>query len=310
MEIKNMKPKLILNKSQFDRPGSTLGMRAFLHTLGKSELFEIDYHNDYLNAMRGQRGTTIYYNGKKIYLDLWEYQTPCHTHEAYEENFDLIIKVQHNNVAPKTYNRYCNRKGFLSKLTDDQRTEFLDKIVPWTFFPSGMFRQFIGKEDDLHKENYPIERDCFFCGKAWRCRGPIFKTLKEQNIECLTSSQEIRSGRTLNNDQFLHNMRSSKYGLVLAGRSTIITDSKNRREIDYMMLKKPLLLNYKPFYYNPLVEGEHYIFIDQSTKIDELEKKYNIDEIAQNGYDWYQKNATPEAIPLTFSQIMKERLNV
>jgi hypothetical protein len=46
---------------------------------------------------------------------------------------------------------------------------------------------------------------------------------------------------------------------VLAGRASMVTDAKNRREIDYMMLKKPLLLNYKPKYYDEMIEGKHYI---------------------------------------------------
>ena len=103
-------------------------------------------------------------------------------------------------------------------------------------------------------------------------------------------------------------MQTSRYGLVLAGRATPITDPKNRREIDYLMLGKPLLINYKPFYYNEFEAGKHYIYIDENTDIKSLDKMYNIDEIAKNGYEWYLQNATPEAIPKTFVQIMQEKL--
>jgi hypothetical protein len=74
-----------------------------------------------------------------------------------------------------------------------------------------------------------------------------------------------------------------------------------------MMLKKPLLLDYKPNYYNPLEPNKHYIFIDENTRIDSLDDMYNIEEIAQNGYEWYKQNATPEAIPRTFLQIMQDK---
>lgn len=94
----------------------------------------------------------------------------------------------------------------------------------------------------------------------------------------------------------------------MAGRATPITDPKNRREIDYLMLGKPLLINYKPFYYNEFEAGKHYIYIDENTDIKSLDKMYNIDEIAKNGYEWYLQNATPEAIPKTFVQIMQEKL--
>jgi hypothetical protein len=302
-----MKPKLRLNEKQFARPGSTLGMHKFLHGIGKSPLFDVEFHDETINAMRGGRATVVYYNDKKIYLDLWEYPTPAHTMEVYEGNFDRIMKVQHKNTDAATYNRYCRRKGFMKPLTNEQREEYWNKFIPWTFFPSNLVADLIGREDELAAENYPIEQDCFFCGKAWKCRAHMFKALEAQGVDCTRSSQELRSGRPLNNEEYLHKMRSSKYGLILRGRSSILTDSKNRREIDYMMLKKPLLLDYEPFYYNPMVAGKHFILIDENTRIDSLDTMYNIEEIAQNSYEWYKQNATPEAIPRTFLQIMQEQ---
>jgi hypothetical protein len=302
-----MKPKLRINKAQFEHPQSTLGMRDLLHGIGKSELFNVEFHDEFVDAMRGMRATIVYYNDKKIYLDFWEYPTPAHTMEVYNAGFDRIIKLQHCNIDAANYNRRCRRKRFMSPLTDDQRAEYLSKFITWTFFPSGMMKNIIGREDELEAENYPIEQDCFFCGKAWKCRSKMFQSLEEQGIECIRSSQELRSGRPLDNRQYLHKMRSSKYGLVLCGRSSMFTDCKNRREIDYMMLKKPVLLNYEPYYYNPLVAGKHYIRIDENTQINSLDKMYNIKEIAQNGYEWYKQNATPEAIPRTFLQIMQEQ---
>ena len=303
-----MKPKLKLNKSQFDHPGSTLGMKQFLRGIGESPIFDVEFHDEYIDAMRGLRGTVIYYNDKKIYLDLWEYPTPSHTMAVYSAGFDMIIKIQHRgDLDAGTYNRYCNRKRFMKGITNEDRAEYLKKFVNWTFFSSHMLSPFIGKEDELQKENYPIERDCFFCGKGWKCRGTMFNALKAQGIDCQVSNQEIRSGKVISQADYLHMMKSSKYGLVLRGRSSILTDCKNRREIDYMMLKKPLIMDYQPHYYNPLVAGKHFILIDQNTRIDSLNTMYNIEKIAQEGYEWYKQNATPEAIPKTFLQIMNER---
>jgi len=102
-------------------------------------------------------------------------------------------------------------------------------------------------------------------------------------------------------------MRTSKYGLCLHGRGSHFTEAKNRREIDYMLLKKPLLLNYDPNYYNSMIDGKHYIKINEKTSLENLEKEYNIDEIAQNGYQWYKDNASPMGAANTFLQIMKDR---
>jgi hypothetical protein len=302
-----MKNKLILNKNDFSHGGTTLGMKLLLNTIGTSDLFDVEFHDETIKAMRGERASIIYFNNKKIYLDLWEYSTPTHTMEILNAKFDLIIKVQHRILSLKDYNRYCDRKRVMKGTNDQIRTEYLAKIVPWTFFPSKMMEPYVGKEDELEKENIPIERDCFFCGKDWKCRKEIIKSLIEQGIECVFSNQELRQGKTLSHDDYLHKMKSSKYGLVVRGRSTPLTDCKNRREIDYMILKKPLLIDYEPYYYNPMVAGKHYILINKNTNIKSLESMYNMKDIANNGYEWYKNNASPSAISKTFLQIMTDR---
>ena len=74
-----------------------------------------------------------------------------------------------------------------------------------------------------------------------------------------------------------------------------------------MLLKKPLLLNYKPYYYNPLVNGKHYIYINEKTDLTKLDKLYNIREIADNAYQWYLDNASPMGAAKTFLQIMNDK---
>jgi hypothetical protein len=296
-----MKPKLILNEQQAKRPGSTLGMKELLGGLATSDLFDISFHKENVSTMRGERATLIYYNDRKIYLDLWEYPTPTNTMSVYNENFDLIIKIQHKKMPFKRYNRYCTRKGLLKSLTVEQKEAFWNKMIPWTFFPSRLMRK------EWEYSNIEIERDAFFCGKAWKCRHNMVKALESQNIECVKSSQELKRGRPLNDKEYIHKMLSSRYGLILAGRASIITDCKNRREIDYLMMKKPLLLNYEPYYYDDFIKGVHYIKIDENTDISSLKDMYNIEEIANNGYEWYKRNASEDAIPKTFLKIMKDK---
>jgi len=156
-----------------------------------------------------------------------------------------------------------------------------------------------------------VDKFGFFCGKAWKCRNGIMKHLRDQGISMQTSNQgNKRSGRPLDDKEFVKYMMGSKYGIVLAGRSSAVTDAKNRREMDYMMLKKPLLLNYRPKYYNPLEEGKHYIYFDEKTDLQSLENRYNIKEIGENGYQWYLDNVPPEGAAKTFRKILKERLDI
>lgn len=299
-----MKPKLKLNKKDIRNAWTTLGMTELLTYLAESGLFDVEYHDERIGAMKGQRASLILYNDKRVYLDLWEYATPCYTPVAYNSNLDLVIKLQHKDMDVQRYERSCKRKRILRDLTPEQRAEYFEKIVPWTFFASRMMKQFIGHEDELEK--LPDERIGFFCGKGWKCRGKAMRQL-ESKIEFVRSSQEKKRGRPLKDEDYIHKMRTSKYGICLHGRGSHLTEAKNRREIDYMMLKKPLVMNYKPNYYNPLVEGKHYIYLDENLDLENIEKLYNVEEIAQNGYEWYKENASPMGAAKTFLQIMNDR---
>ena len=302
-----MKPKLVIEKAEFNNRGRTrcLGMMEILHFLADSELFDIAFHNDKIRTAKTQMGTILYYNDKKIYLDLWEYQTPTYTHPILTANFDLIIKIQDKPIPMDTFLRFCNRKGVFTQFSKEEKEAFRSKIIPWTFFASRMMMPFAGKEDEI--ESLPTERIGFFCGKLWKSRHGMKANLEKQGIEYSKSDQGIKSERPLTDEEYLHKMKTSKYGIVLAGRGCLFAQGKNRREIDYMMLKKPLLINYKPHYYDPLIEGKHYIYINQETDFNNLDKLYNIDEIANNGYEWYKRNASPKGVAESFIRIMKDK---
>jgi hypothetical protein len=194
------------------------------------------------------------------------------------------------------------------KFTDESLQEFVDKMVPWTFFPSRLCDPYVNKEEELFCDE--IERVAFFCGKPWKCRHNILESIGNQGLEVIKSSQEKRSGKPLTDDQYIDYMRKSQYGIVLKGRASPVTDFKNRREADYMMMKKPLLLNYKPTYYNDFVDGVHFIYIDEKTDILKLEESHDIKKIAENGHQWYLDNMQPKGAANVFRQIMKDRFDI
>ena len=294
------KPIFSFNRNEVP---NTLGMDYIIGAIEKSGLFEIRNHNDTIPSLRGYRALLIYLNDKKVYMDFWEYPNPTYSMEVIRYNPDLIIKLQHREMTHDQYNRICQRKNFMAEATPEQRIALLEKIVPFTFFPSRMFMPFVEKIEDIVPE--PIDKTGFFCGKVWKCRLAILEALKKANIECDSSNQGIH--KTISDEEYLKKMKGSKFGIVLRGRASMLTDAKNRREVDYMMLKRPLLLNYKPFYYNPLVEGKHYIYFDEKTDLDNLEKMYNIQEIVNNATQWYNDNASPSGVVKVFMQILKDR---
>jgi len=293
---------------QFRRNCGTLGMGYLMNILRHSPLFDVSYHDDIHNVHRGERGTIVKCEGKEIYIDFWEYLAPTFMPKTINANFDLIIALQHIDITLKEFNEHCARKNVFNEYTDEEKQKFIGKIVPWTFFPSRLLSQYVGKENELWTEK--IEREGFFCGKSWRCRHWIMQWLKKQDISISSSDQGEIDGSTITDEEYLQAMQTSRCGIVLGGRRSALTDAKNRREIDYMMLNKPLVLNYKPFYYNPLIAGVHYIYMDGTKDLSELLKEYDLREIANNGLEWYVNNASPIGAAKVFRQILQERLGI
>lgn len=304
--MSNSKISLSINRKQVSDNWNTLGMSDFLELFIKCGEFNISFHNDYISPLRGERATILYVNGKSVYLDFWEYQCPTYSEAVYRKNFDLIIKLQHKNMTEEQFVKTCHAKNVFSSHTDEEKLSFFRKIIPWTFFPSKMFSPYINEGKPL--PNCPQETFGFFCGKGWRCRRGMKNHLRKNNIEYIDSDQGLRTKRPLENNEYIDKMLKSKYGIILHGRMSAFTEGKNRREIDYMFLKKPVLMNYNPFYYNAMENGKHFIFINEKTNLFEIENLYNINDIANDGHQWYLDNASPQGVIKSFKQIIDERL--
>jgi len=292
----------------------TLGMGYLLKSLRNSDLFTVETHSDHLKTQRGERGTTLYFNDKKIYLDLWEYFNPTHSMDVYEANFDLIIKLQHAPISIEEYEKKCRRKNVLQRISAEEREKFYNKIIPWTFFPSTDLMKFMEAENCPNGpvSSLPEQHLAFFSGKNWKGRHSWCDMLEKQEGVYIVrhdgnNSQQKRMKRGvyhMDTNTYLNNMRSSKYGLVLSGRGSLLTQAKNRREIDYMIMKKPLLVNYDPYYYDRLIEGVHYIRLQSDTNIADLEDKYDLNQMVENAYEWYKNNASPIGVARSFLNIM------
>jgi len=295
-------PVLKINHNEIKNNGGTLGLEYIVGTLRDSGAFQIEDHKESYRPAKGVRATTLFFNGKKIYLDFWEYSAPTHTPEILNANFDLIIKLQHLPITAENYLKFIRHKEMFKGVSDSVLTDFFKKIVPWTFFPSKTLMPYIGKEQDL--VSLPTEQLGFFCGRNWKARHNMKAVLDKAGIKYICNEVE---GQRISDEAFMHLMLSSQYGIVLPGRSTAVSDSKNRREIDYIMMRKPLLISYRPYYYDPMVEGKHYIFIDDKTNFKALPDMYNIKEMTENAFQWYQRNATPSGIATSFLKIMTDK---
>ncbi len=300
---------LVLNKWQLDTGSlGTLGMSYILNSIAKDEEFNVSYHNEILEAgPRKCRATIVYVNQYKIYFDFWEYAGPTHTEEVFNANFDLIVRLQHPDVDFNAYLEECKKNNtFVNRDIADVK-RFYDKIVPFSFFPSRILEPYLGKEKYLFSDK--IDQYGFFCGRDWKCRREYKKRIINAGLEYLPSQLGVENCKPLSDGKFIEKMSTSKIGIVLHGRHGWASDMKNRREIDYLMMKKPLVLNYKPNYYDPLIDSEHYVYWNSQNILD-LEKTYDLEKIAENGHNWYLRNAPPLAISSLFKKVLKEKLNV
>lgn len=300
------KPTLVLdsfteNNKNHRKIFKILGISELTDYLTKSNKFNIEYHNDHINLPKGDRGSTIYYkNGeisKKIYLDVWEYNLPTYSKKIFDGGFDLIIKLQHRSMSFEQFEIICHGKTqFMVNRSIEDRKAFFNKIVPWTFFPSAQMLS-----ENMAAEKVPIKRLGFFSGVNWRSRWGWKKFLEKQNVEVTEDRIELA--------EYIDKMRTSRIGIVLKGRGSHFTEAKNRREFEYMILGKPAFINYKPFYYNPLIEGKHYIYFDEKSNLQELADKSDLEQIAKNGHQWYLDNGSPEGTVNVFMQILNDRFH-
>lgn len=302
------KPVLGINQYNLDH-GPALGCSYLLRQLIKSNLFDIYYHNDVVgnkNASKAHLSSIIYYNGFKVLLDLWEFPTPTHTSHIIEDNsIKLIIKLQHrwHTYSAERYVRWCRSRNFCDHISDERLFYFWRRIVPWTFFPSPLFEKDI-EEGIEYETNIDDNNVCFFYGRPWACRQMWFGWLEKQNIEYNTSWKQ----NFVTPKNFKDLMLTCRYGLVINGKGHFLTDCKNRRTVEYMYLRKPLLLTHRPLYYNKMIPGYHYIPLTLNTDVKNIEDEYNVKEIAEHGREYFDDNFSSKGVATTFLQILKREI--
>ena len=93
-------------------------------------------------------------------------------------------------------------------------------------------------------------------------------------------------------EEYLNKIKRSKFGLVLPGYGP-----KCNREIEYLGLGTvPIFTEGCGLdYYDPLIEGVHYLTADNPTHFKEIVDSVTADqwkELSNNGRDWYEKNCS------------------
>ena len=113
-------------------------------------------------------------------------------------------------------------------------------------------------------------------------------------------SMPVRMGEATNTnypytqDQYLNFIKRSKFGLCLPGYGP-----KCNREIEYMAFGTVPIITpgVDITYYNPIVEGEHFIHVERPDELKEKISSISDDEwdrMSKNCIRWYEENCSPK----------------
>jgi hypothetical protein len=115
----------------------------------------------------------------------------------------------------------------------------------------------------------------------------------------------------LSYDEYVSEVSSWLWGLVLYGRGSNRKGAGNQREHEFSALGIPMILNYQPCYYEPMVPGKHFMYARAAHKVvdmlNETSEEY-AKEIAHEAYQYWKLTMSPEGICSLFKRICRERL--
>ena len=297
------KIKISINRAQSDSVKG-LGLPLFLHAIKTSDLFDVGYHDEVCLPRHITLQSVLVCNGKKVLLDTYESAYTTCAKEVMKGDYALILKLQHKNMPLEDI--VCFLSSITKEYSPDELHAFYNKTVPWTFFHSRMFERDWLKDAMYTPSSH--NKVGFFCGRGWDRRQARIAELRQCGLEVLCSNHGGVPDMRLRNKDFIDRMLSSRLGIIMEGIDSPITDGKNRREMDYMLVRKPIVMDYKPCYYNPLVPGKHYIYWDRN--IADISAEYtdaDLAEIEHNAHEWYTKNASRHGMASSLHQILCEQ---
>jgi hypothetical protein len=188
-------------------------------------------------------------NEQSFFIDDWDYHYPTSSlananipHYYLQENKPTILKIQYT----------INNQSLYDKIYE----KFQIKVLPFIIFPNKVFNLSFNKWKYTDNHEYL----CFHTGRIWRERHKWVNYLNNSSFKKPDTSKQ------LNEKDFESLLLKTKWGLILKGKGV----GKNRREVEYMSIGMPLVLNYKPEYPFPYNPDEHYVYLEKPSDIDKL----------------------------------------
>lgn len=203
-----------------------------------------------------------------FFIDDWDYSYPT----SYLDNPKVLYPYLKNNLPPTILKiQYSSNH---KEKYDNLYNKYNIKVLPFIIFPNRYFNLGFDKWDSNKQHKYL----CFHTGRQWRERSRWINYLKNN----ISEIPQINTKLTTQEYQSL--LLDTKWGLVLKGKGI----GKNRREIEYMSIGMPLVLNYKPEYPFPYNANEHYVYLEKPKDIEKL-KDIDPEPYAKKSLDIYNR---------------------
>jgi hypothetical protein len=238
---------------------------------------------------RWNQACTILVNGKRVFLDTWDYDGPAAC-ISQKHRIDLIVKIQAKPCWTK-------QDGI--------------PVTGWSMFHTAQMN-WLWKLEERRVDRAMIREirpyRCGFTGRSWKMRRPwtgVCELVPHFDLETWPGRKRLHD-----TDAWVKRTHQWSCGLVLQGKHGGMTQGLNRREVEFASLGVPMILNYQPHYPDPMVSGVHYLYCAKPEWINScIDKAINDGEyLVKNAREWWERNASVAGLCKSFCTLMEKYL--
>lgn len=284
------------------RPSGSPWIDGLLSCLGHGQsfgLYDVGEHDEPSPGLeafsRANQGCWIFADDARIYLDTWDFRHPT---ACLLDRKDLLVD--------------CRLILKIQRRVDYEWRDRTDiPVLPWTMFHTAQM-------DWMTKLPYrfdlcasPAKRfRAGFSGRAWPVRRPWLDALSRLHavdVQTWDGRERIGGNGAEGADVYVRRMATWEVSVVLQGKHDHATDGKNRREVECASLGIPMVLNYRPYYMDPLVPDMHYVFCPTPKDLDSCIEDARIrgSELSSAALRWWTRNASVEGVCQSFVRRME-----
>ena len=280
-------PQLLLN----DNAKYMIWGKLMLRRMGESGIFNVEYRKfppKLFALSRPGHMTPFILNGKKCFLDDWDYAYPTSSisEEFFERNpehkdLKYVFKIQ--------YSR--GEIPFFTKLGE----KFGIQIFPFFMFPRHDFE--LGSWKWKNGDHKYL---ALFSGRVWKFRRQ-WNAYMQKHPECISVNDSYlkvtdKRMNAIDDDVYLDILKQTKWGLCLRGKGT---DCKNRREVEYLSYGMPLVLDYKPYYPfdDEFQPNKDYVYLEKPEDLEKL-KDMDPEYFSERSTYLYKRYFDPDVLGL------------